>query len=358
MTFPLLSISKIKSSALPDEICLSPSKVSFLSDGCGASEMLRLKLKTAYAGSPMEYSTIPSNPYAPITGNVLHRLANYCSHLKEWDEDKIFDMAEKYIQDEFQKLKEQWPMLGNSRWRFDYGKVYDLIDSISAKRSNTTKEGSQGKVYTEKNLDCGSTLGLLGKPDYFWVNGEEAVIKDYKTGEITDEKGDIKDSYKVQLNLYRLMIEEEYPEVRDVKMAIEDLRGKSWPVKKIEDDVLHCMIDKVQTSISMAEYNPGTHCHSCGSRHICLQREWPNINSLDYLEFKGNVSFNEGGLRLHDMERNLTIEISRTEDSSEFYQVLSAMSGKTIYLTNLKKISEAPLICILTSSTIGCELES
>ena len=77
MKIPKLSLSKIREANIPTgKYGLSPSQVSYLVSGCVGCEVQRLKLKEAYAGCTEAYCLLMTNPFAPIEGIVLHRLAN------------------------------------------------------------------------------------------------------------------------------------------------------------------------------------------------------------------------------------------------------------------------------------------
>lgn len=357
MNIPRLNISRINTAQIPAQYGLSPSRITYLADGCPGSEMLRLKLIEAYKDSTEKYLTLTFHPSAPVAGNVLHRIANYCIGKSELNEDEIFDLSEKCLKDEIGKLTLKWPMLKSLNIRFDFGKVSSLLDYFSAKTNNSKNDSPSGRLYTEHSLDCTPSLGLKGTPDYLWINGNDAEIRDYKTGELTDSNGDIKDSFCVQLNLYRLMVCQKYSDVQNVKMAVDDLAGHCVQISEIDNNHLSDIITGIRHDIKSGKFYPGDNCNRCQCGHICSHKEWPDPSSQEYFDFMGEIAVNNGAIALTDGKRNITVQIARTDNSCELYDAFKSIKGETLYLTNLKKLSDDPLIGMLSPSTIACEID-
>lgn len=357
MNIPQLNISRINAAQIPTEYGLSPSRVTYLAGGCPGCEMLKLKLAEAYKDNQEKYLTLTFHPSAHIAGNVLHRLANYCIGKTELDENEVFDLAEKYLKEEADKLILKWPMLKSLNIRFDFDKISSLLDHFSDKDRKCKITSPLGQLYTERSLDCISSLGLKGTPDYLWINGNDAEIRDYKTGLLTDSNGEIKESFCIQLNLYRLMVLQKYSDVRNVKMSLDDLAGHHVLIPKIDDDHLTDIVTGIQQDIQSGKFCPGDNCHQCQCGHICPNKEWSAPSTKEYFDFMGEVTVNDGAVTLTDGKRNITVQIARTDNSSDLYDALKSISGKGVYLTNLKKLSDNPLIGMLLSSTIACEIE-
>lgn len=356
MNIPQLNISRINAAQIPTEYGLSPSRVTYLAGGCPGCEMLKLKLAEAYKDNQEKYLTLTFHPSAPIAGNVLHRLANYCIGKTELDENEVFDLAEKYLKEEVDKLTLKWPMLKSLNIRFDFDKVSSLLDHFSAKNNNQNNT-SFGRLYTERSLDCTSSLGLKGTPDYLWINGSDAEIRDYKTGVLTDSNGEIKESFCIQLNLYRLMVCQKYSDVHNVKMSIDNLSGCRVQIPQIGDKHLKDIVSGIRQDIQSEIFRSGDNCHKCQCGHICSQKEWLDPSSQEYFDFMGEIDLNNDAVVLTDRKRNITLNIARSDNSRELFYALKSMKGKTVYLTNLKKLSDDPLIGMLSLSTITCEIE-
>lgn len=357
MNIPRLNISRINAAQIPAEYGLSPSRVTYLARGCPGCEMLKLKLEEAYKDLPEKYLTLTFHPSAPIAGNVLHRLANYCVRNPQFDEDEIFDLSEIYLRHEINKLTLKWPMLKSLTIKFDFDKVSSLLDYFSAKIKNHKNASSSGRLYSERSLDCISSLGLKGTPDYLWINGKDAEIRDYKTGEMTDSNGTIKDSFRIQLNLYRLMVSQKYPYVQNVKMWVDNLAGHRVQISEIDDNHLTDIVTRIRQDIQSEKFHPGDNCHKCQCSHICWQKEWADPSFQEYFDFMGEVAVKNEAIALTDSKRDITVQITRTDNSRELYDAFKSAENKNVYLTNLKKLSNEPLIGMLSPSTIACEIE-
>lgn len=357
MILPELSLSKIETAAFPTgRYSLSPSGVSHLSEGCAASENLRMRLKEAYAGTAEEFRIIPSHPFAPLEGNVLHRLAKFYSGKTITDENEVFNRAEIFFNDERNKLIEKWSILNPRNVKFDFCKISSWLDYFMSKATKGVNTSSSGFVTTERNLNCSDSLGLSGVLDYLWINGNEAVIKDYKSGAILDSNGEVKQSYLLQLNLYRLMVMNKYPEIHIVKMYLEDFTGKTMQVEPMEDVILKEKIRIIRKNVEDCIYRPGENCFHCQCGHICRKKMWPNPSTEDYFEFMGKINISNNGIIVHHELRNLSLILARTDAISAIYNYLINLEGHIIYFSNLKKLSDNPLIATFSTSTVVCEI--
>lgn len=357
MIFPELSLSKIETATFPTgRYSLSPSRVYNLLEGCAGCENLRLRLQEAYVGTPEESRIIPSHPFAPLEGNVLHRLAKFYTGKTITDEDEVFNRAEIFLNEERKKLVEKWPILNPRNAKFDFCKVSSLLDYFISKVTKGTKSSFSGSVATERNLNCKDTLGLSGVLDYLWIDGNEAVIKDYKSGVILDSEGEVKRSFLLQLNLYRLMLMKKYPEIIKVKMYLEDFYGNATQVEAIEDDILENLIKRIRKNVDSCVFSPGENCVHCQCGHICRQKIWPDPTTNDYFEFMGKIKIYSESLTMFHEPRNLTLILARNDAFSSLYNNLIAMEGHNIYLSNLKKLSDNPLIATFSVSTVACEI--
>ena len=358
MKIPKLSLSKIREANIPTgKYGLSPSQVSYLVSGCVGCEVQRLKLKEAYAGCTEAYCLLMTNPFAPIEGIVLHRLANYCIGQTNLLDDDVFDQAEKFLNEERNKLVYKWQMLNPSRIKLNFGKVSALLDSRSSKNSDNQISEAVGHLSCERSIDCISSLGLIGTPDYLWINGDNAVIKDYKTGELTDTDGNIKESFRIQLNLYRIMVINKYPYVKNVRMFLDNLAGRIERIDEIDDQKLLNILATLQQSIQAGSFSPGESCRQCRCRHICQYRQWTEPRHEEYFDFRGKIAIKNNSIYLTDNSLNITTNIARTDISAYLYDALSSLEGRTVYLTNIKRCSDNPLIGQITASTLACEIE-
>ena len=189
-------------------------------------------------------------------------------------------------------------MLNSLNVRFDFDKVSSLLDSFVVKNRNNQNPLQSGRFYPERYIDCVRSLGLAGTPDYLWINDAKAIIKDYKSGEITDCNGDIKESFRIQLNLYRLMVCEKYPAVKNVEMYLDNLAGRIEPIPLIADDYLKSMVDDIQMAIRSETFSPGTNCDRCQCGHICSRKEWPDLFTQEYFDFMGEITVKNEALSI------------------------------------------------------------
>lgn len=358
MKIPKLSVSRIESVTIPQEKCkVSPSRAAYLSDGCPGCETLRLKMQGAYADCTERHLTIASNPFSPLDGNVLHELAKSYWGKSGINRTEFLDKAEELYEVELKKLKSGWKMLGKPQKQLDYNKVAILYQILQSKNSRKVSSVSNGNIKTEYDLD--SSLGLKGKLDYLWVDGSEAVIKDYKSGAIHDDEGKIKENYSIQLNLYRLMVCERYPEVKNVRMYLDDFAGHMEEVGRIDDQILKDKIDRLLKSIRSGEYMPGEdNCRYCMCGHICPNKIWQNPSGQNYFDMKGEIRKDGKSISIVDSVRNISVILAPTQSSRDLYDALEALTGHTVYLTNLRKVKDEPLVCRLTENSVACEIEA
>lgn len=345
INIPQINLSDLTSVDLSTEVALSPSQVQNLSSGCPGKNVLQRKFKAV----GMSDKALLYNPFFTAEGNALHIMAAQYAGKKEIDRNEFSNQVEGLYNEQIQKTRKKWPMLIKDVKGLDYDKVKCLRQLLQRQAESS---GTEGTSVREKEIDCSKDLKLKGTPDYLWVNGNSAIIRDLKTGRMTDEDGKVKPAYAVQLNLYRLMVQNKYPNVTDVKMEVYNPRNERLQVDPIADDELEQIIQDALCG----KFRPGDACKMCPYGHVCSHKAWPEPSLGEYIDFLGEVQVNDGCLAIYDDKRKISLNIHNYTKCSELYETLLNKPGCTVMLTGILIRMQNPLVGIFTPTTIVCEI--
>ena len=127
---------------------------------------------------------------------------------------------------------------------------------------------------TEVRLAAPS-LRLSGVVDRIHREGELFVLTDYKSGAVTGPDGLPLPRYALQLELYALMVEALYPDVRlALRLVGAEMAEVEWndDSRREISSSLADMLSRLPAGASLPAASlacPGRHCGRCGIRHRC-----------------------------------------------------------------------------------------
>lgn len=277
---PLASISE-----------LSPSRYTWLKDGCAYSFMLESSLR-AYDGPSM---LMPPVSFNNIIGTIIHKIFQLVnSNMLECSEDAIIQKWIELCKEQKDLISTQYPTLRNIEIG-DYDAMFDTIDVACNmhRKSSSDTDNSVGILRLNEHYIKIDNL-LKGSIDRIRPSGEGYEIVDYKTGKIYAENGEIKQDYINQLNLYAYMLDEK-ENVNITGLFIIDRLGNEISVPYYKDsksDIFNSirqLIKKMNDAI--ASNNPerlcvpsADNCNFCVCQHLCKQRVVSPDNPFHIIE--------------------------------------------------------------------------
>ena len=144
---------------------------------------------------------------------------------------------------------------------------YTLSDSSGSPRVMTGSEQALANV----------DLRLAGRPDWFAHVGDKTIeVVDFKSGRITDSDGQLLDDHVAQLQLYTLMLEAAFSEIR-VTPFVEHVARIEVPwgdrervhlMKRLRDVASALPAGACFEAEDLAR--PGVHCGTCRLRPRCV----------------------------------------------------------------------------------------
>jgi hypothetical protein len=78
---------------------------------------------------------------------------------------------------------------------------------------------------------------LVGKPDFFSLDGNRARLREFKTSSLRCAQGDIRPEYVDQLKFYSALLAETYA-VRFIDATLESFTGESWSLAVTSDEAI------------------------------------------------------------------------------------------------------------------------
>lgn len=364
LEIPKLSTSSIYSSRINTTPIFSPSTVASIGSGCLGQEYLKNKLRTAY-GDQRKYLTLPGNLSHSIQGRVMHQMVVFRSKESTCTLSEFFDQAEAIHKNEVDNLIRNWPMFLGAP-KLDYRKLTSLYSAYQDSKSSV-QSSDNVIVVREKTLDCSTSLGLKGAIDYFYIKDKDALIVDYKFGNVLDDEDRVKEAYQIQLNLYSLMLKDKYPQVESVTLQILDEKHNCYDVPQLETSSLVQKIADLQkqlletpTDEEAKLFTPQDFCQSCNFAHICKYRKFSTPEPKDYFHFKGIVQPSDGGtVILESQELHTTLKLQLNFSRSDLLDAIHQLVGSTLFLSNLQLITrtEQEWVANLSSNTVVCQIE-
>lgn len=261
---------------------LSPSTFAWVSRGCGYQVLLQKALAT------FDDKTL-SLPHgrSAILGTIIHKM--YERTIKG-ELHSVGDLRvewERLLKEEKDKLTLLYPTLRNVDLN-DYDKRNSAIRySIGMMRNPRPVPANPvgGRIVSsEMKLDC-SDIGLRGTADKLVQDNGMVDVIDFKSGHVTDDNGDIKSEYQVQLHLYAAMCEHKALGTPR-RLSLVDIDGKYYDVPYRSDYCAQLLkdvkstIDRLNDSVKTRSIQPLVKpelgmCPLCACRHVCLYRDIP-----------------------------------------------------------------------------------
>ena len=254
---------------------LSPSVFSKISKGCKYQALLQKALQAINNRA----CSLPS-PKNAILGTIIHKIYELTSNGELETYQDMTSKWEELIQKQVKTLTDRYPTL-NTLDINDYDKRNKAIRyALTLSRVGTSQSYDSGNVAisSEKRLDC-SDIGLLGSVDKLVVDNGEIDIIDYKSGAVTDDCGNIKEDYIIQLHLYAAMCcHKRLGSIRSLKLI--DINGTILNVP-YDPNLSNQLLGKVKDQLSILQSALTTRdfsglvesdndtCSLCSCRHIC-----------------------------------------------------------------------------------------
>ena len=206
---------------VPD--CFSPSAL-------GASARCRLKLVVASSRRPEGDERLASGPEAMV-GTVLHRVLERVAQGDELSPDEVFQQEYARAVDELQRdpRRNHFADLASTRSLAEWNRTKHWVLARATKQASPARRKPaatpwQGnfRITGPEVAFLSPTLRLRGKADRVRQLGASAFeIRDFKTGVVLDERGEVKPEIALQLWAYAFMLLERRPGC-DVRLAVDD----------------------------------------------------------------------------------------------------------------------------------------
>ncbi len=263
---------------------LSPSKI-FLLNQCKLSYLL----STEKIGNK-----IPASPHS-FFGTAIHKSIEYfLSNVGDFNVD-VKALFRKNLLNALSNSSKSSPVLNWVINKVGVDKIFDqsrFISAIQQIKKTTNKyslntnfdsrfdnlKGVLGKnmLGSEKSFEF-QEYELAGNIDFCYLDSDGLIhVIDFKSGNIFNQEGSLKEDYYTQIVLYGLMVRRHYP---NNKIQLEVLGAtNSWVVNlhSVESD---CVLKNVKSATDNLPYgvefpleilaNLGDHCSRCRVRSYC-----------------------------------------------------------------------------------------
>ncbi len=334
--------SKIEISSISE---LSPSKYTWLKDGCAYSFVLESALRSYGRPSLL----MPPATTKNVIGTIIHKIFQlvYSGHLSA-TEEAITAKWKELCDFHRNEIREAFPTLGNVQV-VDYDKMYETIDVVldTFQESHTVPGGDYVGI-RNPNEHYIKLDGLLrGSIDRIRYASGAYEIVDYKTGKVYDDNGDIKKDYIDQLNLYAYMLEEKEG-VTVSKLTIIDHLGNEIDApydRNAKNNVFNsikCLISEINNAIASGA--PTTlakpseqNCCFCPCLHLCEKRICSSNDTFQILEGKVMKVLNNDQLLIMDDDGNQIIIAKLNPLNLDGFD---SLENKTLIFVNLLKIQD------------------
>lgn len=235
-----------------------------------------------------QYQSLPGG-LAAVKGTLAHRV------LERWvkggdflNPSDVFSAEYERLQGELRRdpVREQFAELaevfGPAEWNAFRGWIVRRCESAGPRGSRSpvigrATDGQMVKVETGVEVRLrSSVLRLRGQADRIRrVDGDTYEIRDYKTGAVLDEDGEVRESIALQLQAYGLMFVEAKPQAT-VQLVVDN--GTELPVAfdKTARESARDRINELTSGLPAAGTRrtedlarPGRDCLGCRVRHMC-----------------------------------------------------------------------------------------
>lgn len=314
----------------------------------------------------ISYNIFPPNHQA-ILGSVIHKMFQFSSQIKNSESfEKEWSIALDYELDRNSntiKLKE------NFDWNCkNYFLKKKLVKNSVLRQKHLTFE-SDSKVAKEEEV--GNKI-FKGKPDYFRIDGDYLLLKDYKSGKIFSLNGfkalEVKKEIEAQLMIYCGLICEQNSEIRKANIYVVDNTGKEYRINKTIKECL-LLLSKTKSLLKEANHNlkennfsaiaiKNKNCRFCNGRYYCPhftsfleEGVYNRINDVagELKEItKTKVGYN---LKIKDNHK-LTKVLSVGRDSISSQNLTSLVNKKVIVFNTVKSKRDNTVYYATNNSSI------
>lgn len=261
---------------------LSPSTFAWVSSGCGYQVLLQKALATFD-----DKTLILPHGRSAILGTIIHKMYERAIKGEMRSIGDLKTEWERLLKVKIDELTSLYPTLRNVDLN-DYDKRNSAIRySMGMMRNSRPVPANPigGRIVSsEKRLDCPG-IGLMGTADKIVQDNGMVDVIDFKSGHVTDDNGEIKNEYQVQLHLYAAMCEHKALGTPR-RLSLVDIDGKYFDVPycpeyctQLLEDV-KSTIDRLNDSVKTRSFQPLVKpelgmCPLCACRHVCHYRDIP-----------------------------------------------------------------------------------
>ncbi len=319
---------------------LSPSSFGIVRDKCAYQALFpRLRVGKSVLLPPTK---------AIILGNVVHKIYEKVTNNFQVSCVELIQLWDELILYNKKVLEKKYPDIKIDINDFDKRNktIQNALKIGKSKQTGNESSGATGdySFCEEKVLDC-SDIGLKGTADKIVEYNNLTDIIDYKSGQVLDVDGKIKEEYKLQLKLYALMYLHLYPEKKIRSLSLVDNDGAFFDVNFEEKELeeLKGSVALYLENINKRIDNPETlmkpdpkYCPNCTLRHFCAKAE---NGTSGFYTLKGKVvevvSPNYWKVKT-DKDELFSVSGLDIVELDDIQQLL----GKTISFVNLVRSSE------------------
>lgn len=300
---------------------VSPSKYSQIREGCAFSVIVQ----NAINNKKMDkYILLPSLSPAANLGIIIHKLLEERVRGNIKDSDTYESKWISYVHAREEEISNNYPSLRNLSFS-DYDKMYANCDAtmhIPISNPNTNENDDKHPPLVEVPVCIPNYISGIVDRIKFDYKGIEII--DYKSGQIYDENGNIKENIIYQLHLYALCCEQQFNKKVNKLTIIQtsDLSDINIPIQR---DLLHTLLSEIKSvidrinhivdngNIESLQCPQESLCKLCNCKHMCkayLQSSFRSENIVDGIVI--DVS-NKNFLLLQDKE-GLQFSVWKLED--------------------------------------------
>ena len=337
---------------------LTPSNFYRIRNGCSFPIAIYQIIKD----NNLDWSILlPNLSKAAHLGTIIHRLFEERVKGEIQNEEEYEIKWEHYVEQEEAKIKQNYPSISGVSFS-DYDKLYESCDSTMKIEPLSTVDRSQTSSENRRTLEANVSYEgyIYGTIDRLIFHDNSIEIIDYKSGEIFDEKGNIKDSISYQLNLYAICCEYQFniPVKKLTIIRTSDLTEIEIPIQRDNFELylnnIKNIIDKINYAIANksieALQTPNADlCGFCNCRHICnnylrsalrsdnivdgIVTDCSNKNYLELIDSTGNkfVVNKLGELNIEDWDSLFNKHLIFINVSSRIEDVYKRTNRTLIY---------------------------
>ncbi len=231
-------------------------------------------------------------------GIISHKLVEKSVRIpQEWSKEELSTWFEsnwkELVEKQYSELKQQWfpnVVPKPQSWR-GYFATYASAKTLVVKNSGllppkslisqeSSLESHEGKGYVMPLIErylISEKYKIVGKPDYVFLENNQATIVDYKFGNSQDDL----DKHKVQMIFYKLLVED-VVKIKVGKLSIVASENRTWEIvfKDSELKYLEKDIPRVLEAISsnkVAAIPSLQNCRFCPYKSVCEPFKKANI---------------------------------------------------------------------------------